>query len=203
MRTEAKEVVWEHPVVNKNLRQNINLHKSFVIWLTGLSASGKSTLAKELEFRLHEMGIRTYLLDGDNVRHGLCSDLGFSEADRRENIRRVANVARLFVDAGLVVLAAFISPDRADREMARNAVENTEFIEVYVKCPLHECEKRDPKGLYRKARSGKIPDFTGISAKYEEPLNPEIVVESSRRTVDESIGQIISYLTKTGLLSDR
>jgi adenylylsulfate kinase len=140
------------------------------------------------------MGIRTYLLDGDNVRQGLCKDLGFSVDDRKENIRRVAEVAKLFVDAGIVVITAFISPYRADREMARRLFKPGEFIEVYVKCPLHECERRDPKGLYRKARSGKIKFFTGITAPYEEPLNPEIVVETYKNSVDQAVNQLINYL---------
>lgn len=143
------------------------------------------------------MGIHTYLLDGDNVRQGLCKDLGFSEEDRRENIRRVAEVAKLFVDAGIVVITAFISPYRADRAMARSLFAPGEFIEVYVKCPLHECERRDPKGLYRKARRGEIKNFTGITAPYEEPDNPEIIVATDKTSVNQAINQIISYLETT------
>lgn len=190
----ANNVVWQQYSITKEHRQVLNRHKSFVVWSTGLSASGKSTLSNALECKLHEMGIRTYLLDGDNVRQGLCKDLGFSEEDRKENIRRIAEVAKLFVDAGIVVITAFISPYRADREMARRLLKPGEFIEVYVKCPLHECERRDPKGLYRKARSGKISNFTGITAPYEEPDEPEVVVETHKSNVEDAVKQIISYL---------
>ncbi|MBO8132159.1 MAG: adenylyl-sulfate kinase [Candidatus Marinimicrobia bacterium] len=190
----ASNVVWQPYTITKEHRQRLNQHKSFVLWFTGLPASGKSTLSNALECKLHEMGIRTYLLDGDNVRQGLCKDLDFSEEGRRENIRRIAEVAKLFVDAGIVVIAAFISPYRADREMARNLFEPGEFIEVYVKCPLHECERRDPKGLYRKARSGEIKNFTGVSAPYEEPLRPEIVVETHVNSITECLQKIISNL---------
>lgn len=194
MEKAASNVVWQPYTITKEHRQRLNQHKSFVLWFTGLPASGKSTLSNALECKLHEMGIRTYLLDGDNVRQGLCKDLDFSEEGRRENIRRIAEVAKLFVDAGIVVIAAFISPYRADREMARNLFEPGEFIEVYVKCPLHECERRDPKGLYRKARSGEIKNFTGVSAPYEEPLRPEIVVETHVNSITECLQKIISNL---------
>jgi len=191
-----ENLVWHNYSVTKEHRQKLNKHKSFVVWLTGLPASGKSTISNALECKLHEMGIRTYLLDGDNVRHGLCKDLGFSENDRRENIRRIAEVAKLFVDAGLVVITAFISPYRADREKARHLFKIGEFIEVYIKCPLHECERRDPKGLYRKARSGKVADFTGLTAPYEEPLTPEILVDTQTLSVRGAVEQIINFLVK-------
>ncbi|MCF8011587.1 MAG: adenylyl-sulfate kinase [Clostridiales bacterium] len=155
-----------------------------MLWITGLSASGKSTLANALEYRLHEMGVRTYLLDSDNIRKGLNSDLGFGAEDRRENIRRTAEVARLFVDAGVMCITAFISPYQQDRDFARNLVGLGEFVEIFAKCPLGECEKQDPKGLYKKARSGKIPDFTGITAPYEEPENPEITMETNKTSID-------------------
>lgn len=194
MEKAASNVVWQQYSITKEHRHQLNKHKSFVVWFTGLPASGKSTLSNVLECRLHEMGIRTYLLDGDNVRQGLCKDLGFSEDDRKENIRRVAEVAKLFVDAGIVVITAFISPYRADREMARRLFKPGEFIEVYVKCPLHECERRDPKGLYRKARSGKISNFTGITAPYEEPDEPEIVVETNKINLEQAINKILGHL---------
>jgi len=187
-------VIWQNHSITKEHRQELNQHKSFVVWFTGLSASGKSTLSNALECKLHEMSIRTYLLDGDNVRQELCKDLGFSEEDRKENMRRVAEVAKLFVDAGIVVITAFISPYRADREMARQLFKPGEFIEVYVKCPLHECERRDPKGLYRKARSGKISNFTGITAPYEEPIEPDIIVETDKNNIDDISEQIIGSL---------
>ncbi|SHJ73162.1 adenylyl-sulfate kinase [Desulfofundulus thermosubterraneus] len=193
-------VVWQHYSISKEHRQRIMGQKSFCVWFTGLPAAGKSTLANALECRLYEMGIRTYLLDGDNVRKGLCKDLGFSEKDRRENIRRVAEVAKLFVDAGIVIITAFISPYRADREMARRLFAPGEFIEVYVKCPLSECERRDPKGHYRKARAQQIPNFTGITAPYEEPINPEVVVENFNVTIDESVNKIMNYLREARYL---
>lgn len=196
MEKAIENLVWHNYSVTKEHRQKLNKHKSFVVWLTGLPASGKSTISNALECKLHEMGIRTYLLDGDNVRHGLCKDLGFSENDRRENIRRIAEVAKLFVDAGLVVITAFISPYRADREKARHLFKIGEFIEVYIKCPLHECERRDPKGLYRKARSGKVADFTGLTAPYEEPLTPEILVDTQTLSVRGAVEQIINFLVK-------
>lgn len=200
MEKAANNVVRQPFAITKEHRQELNKHKSFVLWFTGLPASGKSTLSKALECKLHERRIRTYLLDGDNVRRGLCKDLGFSEKDRRENTRRIAEVAKLFVDAGIVVIAALISPYRADREMARRLFKPGEFIEVYVKCPLHECERRDPKGLYRKARSGKISNFTGITAPYEEPLEPEIVVETHKINVERAVNKITNYLEFIGII---
>ena len=196
------EVYWHPHKVSKEDRQRIKGHKSAIIWFTGLSGSGKSTLANELEYRLNKLGIHTFLLDGDNVRHGLNSDLGFSPEDREENIRRVGEVAKLFVDAGLVVLVSFISPYRKDRRRARSLVEPDEFIEVYVKCPLEVAEQRDPKGLYKKAREGVIQDFTGISAPYEEPENPEIIVETDKLTIDESVRKIFNYLKNNGLIQE-
>ncbi len=196
------EVYWHPHKVTKEDRQKIKGHKSAVIWFTGLSGSGKSTLANELEYRLHSLGVHTYMLDGDNIRHGLNSDLGFSPEDRQENIRRIGEVAKLFVDAGLVVLVSFISPYRRDRNRARSLVEPGEFIEVYVKCPLEVAERRDPKGLYKKARAGIIQEFTGISAPYEEPENPEIVVETDKLSVEESVEKIFKYLLNNGILKE-
>lgn len=196
MQTKAQNVVWQQTKVSKQDRQRLNGHKSCVLWFTGLSGAGKSTLAVELERRLHEREIRTYVLDGDNIRHGLNRNLGFSPEDRKENIRRIGEVAKLFVDAGMFVLTAFISPYREDRQMVRDMFEADEFIEIYVKCSVTECEKRDPKGLYRKAKAGQIKEFTGISAPYEAPEACEIVVETDRMDVEACLDTIIAFLTK-------
>ncbi|MGG5253233.1 adenylyl-sulfate kinase [Neobacillus sp. SM06] len=189
-----ENVFWQKQAIDKSLRQRLNGHKSLVIWFTGLSGSGKSTIANALELELHNRGLRTFLLDGDHIRHGLNSDLGFSETDRIENIRRIGEVAKLFVGAGCIVLAAFISPYLRDRERVRFLFAANEFVEVYVKCPLAVCEQRDPKQLYKKALNGEISNFTGISAPYEEPEKPEMVIESDRETVEDAIRKIIRYL---------
>ncbi|WP_457680811.1 adenylyl-sulfate kinase [Thermovibrio sp.] len=189
--------------ITREDREKLNGHKSFILWFTGLSGSGKSTLSHRVEEILHSMGVRTYVLDGDNIRMGLNKDLGFSKEDRKENIRRIGEVAKLFVDAGVVVLSAFISPYRKDREFVRNLVEPEDFIEIFVKCPLEVCEKRDPKGLYRKARAGIIKNFTGIDDPYEEPENPEIVVETDKYTVDECAFKVVSYLVERGYVRGR
>ena len=186
--------------IKKEDRQRLKGHKSAILWFTGLSGSGKSTVAHKLEEKLFEMGIHTYVLDGDNIRTGLNKDLGFSAEDREENIRRIGEVAKLFVDAGIMVLSAFISPYIKDRETVRNLVNKGEFIEIYVKCPLEVCEQRDVKGLYKKAREGIIKNFTGIDDPYEEPLNPEIVVETDKETLEESVNKIINYLKEKGYL---
>jgi adenylylsulfate kinase len=186
--------------IKKEDRQRLKGHKSAILWFTGLSGSGKSTVAHKLEEKLFEMGIHTYVLDGDNIRTGLNKDLGFSAEDREENIRRIGEVAKLFVDAGVFVLSAFISPYIKDRETVRNLVEEGEFIEIYVKCPLEVCEQRDVKGLYKKAREGIIKNFTGIDDPYEEPINPEIVVETDKETLEESVNKIINYLREKGYL---
>ncbi|WP_047152110.1 adenylyl-sulfate kinase [Aneurinibacillus tyrosinisolvens] len=187
-------IVWHSTAVTKEVRQKLNSHKSVILWLTGLSGAGKSTLANEIERKLYARGLRTYLLDGDNVRHGINCDLGFSPEDRKENIRRIGEVAKLFVDAGMIVLTAFISPFREDRALARRIVDGGEFIEVYVKCSLDECEKRDPKGLYKKAKAGEIREFTGISSPYEEPDSPEIVIETDKQSLEQSADIIVRYL---------
>jgi len=167
-----------------------------VLWFTGLSGSGKSTLSTILEKRLHERQISTYILDGDNVRHGINKNLGFSPEDRTENIRRIGEIAKLFVDAGIITLTAFISPYRKDRDQVRQLFEEHEFIEIYVKCSVEECERRDPKGLYEKARAGKIKNFTGVSAPYEPPVNPEIVIDNEGQSIEASVNQVINYLLK-------
>ena len=197
---ERKFIIPHEGNITKEDRQRQKGHKSVILWFTGLSGSGKSTLAHAVEERLFEMGIHTYVLDGDNIRTGLNKDLGFSAKDREENIRRIGEVAKLFVDAGIFVLSAFISPYKKDRELVRNLVEKDEFIEIYVKCPLEVCEQRDVKGLYQKARAGIIKNFTGIDDPYEEPENPEIVVETDKETIEESVEKIISYLKEKGYL---
>ena len=180
--------------------QQLNGHRGCTVWLTGLSGSGKSTIAVELEKRLLERGVRTYILDGDNVRHGLNKNLGFSPEDRTENIRRIGEVAKLFTDAGLVALTAFISPYRADRDQVRAIMQPGDFIEVFVDCPVEVCEQRDVKGLYKKARAGEIKEFTGISAPYEAPSKPELVIETSGQSVEKSALQILAYLERQGIV---
>lgn len=196
----AAQVIWHDSSVCKEDRHRLNNHKSCVLWFTGLSGSGKSTLANAVQQRLFENKVQTYVLDGDNIRHGLNQGLGFSEQDRQENIRRISEVAKLFVDAGLIVLTAFISPFRSDREQARLRFEPGEFIEIYVQCSLEECEKRDPKGLYQKARSGEIPDFTGISSPYEEANAPELVIDTQQLTIEEAVNDILGYLQEKGII---
>jgi adenylylsulfate kinase len=194
------DIVWHSATVTKGERNKLNNHNSCILWFTGLSGSGKSTIANALEKKLHEMKLQSYILDGDNVRHGLNKDLGFSSDDRKENIRRIGEVSKLFIDAGMITITAFISPFREDRELARGLVENGDFIEIYIKCSLDTCEQRDPKGLYKKARQGKIPDFTGISSPYEEPFEPELVIETDKQSVEESVNTILDYLKTQALI---
>ncbi|GBF33917.1 adenylylsulfate kinase [Desulfocucumis palustris] len=203
VKNEIANILWHVSTLNKEQRRKLKKHKSCILWITGLSASGKSTLANALECRLNEMEVHTYILDGDNIRHGLNKDLGFNPEDRRENIRRIAEVAKLFVDANILVITAFISPYREDRKAARQLVERGEFIEIYTKCPLNVCEKRDPKGLYKKARIGKIYGFTGITAPYEEPENPEIIIETDKDSTEESVNKIIRYLLRKEIIEIR
>lgn len=190
----SANIVWHKTSITKQNRNDLNGHRSFVLWFTGLSGSGKSTLANEVESVLFQRKYRTYLLDGDNVRQGLNKDLGFKPGDRKENIRRIAEVSRLFIDSGVICITAFISPYREEREMARSLFPDNEFIEVYVKCPLEVCEDRDPKGLYKNARSGLIQDFTGISAPYEVPLNPDITIDSSKFDIKSCVEHIVDFL---------
>ncbi|WP_022671137.1 sulfate adenylyltransferase subunit CysN [Hippea alviniae] len=197
---QSKYISWHQHKVSKQDRSKIKGHKPCIIWFTGLSGSGKSTIANALEDTLNRKSYHTYLLDGDNIRHGLNKDLGFSDEDRKENIRRIAEVAKLFVDAGLIVITAFISPFKEEREFARSLVDKDEFVEVFVDTPLEVCEQRDPKGLYKKAREGKIKNFTGIDSLYEPPDAPEIHIRTERLTVQESVERIINYLRKTGIL---
>lgn len=179
--------------IDAAMREALNGHGGLVLWFTGLSGSGKSTLANEVEVYLHNSGVHTYLLDGDNVRHGLNADLDFSIEGRKENIRRIGEVSKLMVDAGLVVLTAFVSPLKEDRELVRQLV-GDRFIEIFVNCPLEVCEQRDVKGLYAKARAGIIPDFTGISSPFESPEHPELEVKTDQLTLEESIAQVVTYL---------
>lgn len=192
--SESQNITWHDSEVTKAERQARHHHKSAILWFTGLSGSGKSTISVALEKALFERGLNTYRLDGDNVRHGLNNNLGFSPEDRQENIRRIAEVSKLMVDAGLITLTAFISPYKADRNRAREIVEDGEFIEIYTKASVEACEKRDPKGLYQKARKGEIPEFTGISAPYEAPEQPEIVIDTEETSIEEAVLQILNYL---------
>jgi len=198
---KSKHIVWHEHTVSKEEREKISGHRGCTVWFTGLSGSGKSTLANLLEKALWERDVRAFVLDGDNVRHGLNKDLGFSPADRTENIRRIGEVAKLFTEAGVVNITAFISPYRADRDLVRSVMRPGDFIEVYVACDLDECEKRDPKGLYKKARAGQIPEFTGISAPYEAPEKPELTVNTTKETPEQSVGHLLAYLEKKGYLS--
>lgn len=196
----STNITWHDSEVTKAQRQERNGHKSIVIWFTGLSGSGKSTISVALEKALFEQNITSYRLDGDNIRHGLNQNLGFSPEDRKENIRRIGEVGKLMVDAGVVTMTAFISPYEEDRNTVRDILEDGEFIEVFTKCSLDECESRDPKGLYKKARSGEIKEFTGINAPYEEPSNPEIVIDTENESVEESVEKIVAYLKENQYL---
>lgn len=191
---KSTNVTWHERNLTKEDYRRRNGHPSMVLWLTGLSGAGKSTVAHKVEEVLFEKGWYTYLLDGDNIRHGLNGDLGFTEDDRRENIRRIGEVAKLFVDAGVVVLAAFISPFHEDRERVRALFGPGEFIEIFVKCDLPICESRDPKGLYRKARAGDVPHFTGINSPYEEPVHPELVINTGELDIAASVDAVMQYL---------
>ncbi|MEX2949138.1 adenylyl-sulfate kinase [Staphylococcus warneri] len=192
--SETKHITWHESEVTKAQRQTRNGHQSVLIWFTGLSGSGKSTVSVALEKALFEDGKQTYRLDGDNVRHGLNKNLGFSPEDRQENIRRIGEVGKLMVDSGAITVTAFISPYKQDRNNVRQLFEEQEFIEVYTQCSIETCEQRDPKGLYKKARTGEIPEFTGISAPYEPPENPEIIINTEENSVEASVNQILNYL---------
>ena len=192
--SETKHITWHESEVTKAQRQTRNGHQSVLIWFTGLSGSGKSTVSGALEKALFEDGKQTYRLDGDNVRHGLNKNLGFSPEDRQENIRRIGEVGKLMVDSGAITVTAFISPYKQDRDNVRQLFEEQEFIEVYTECSIETCEQRDPKGLYKKARTGEIPEFTGISAPYEPPEEPEIIINTEDNSVESSVNQILSYL---------
>lgn len=193
-------ITWHYSTITKQDRQSLNGHKSCVLWFTGLSGSGKSTLANAVDHSLYLEQCKSYVLDGDNIRHGLNKDLSFKKEDRQENIRRIGEVARLFVDSGQIVTTAFISPFREDREMVRKMFPENEFIEVFVDCPIDVCEVRDPKGLYRKARNGEIPNFTGISSPYEAPNQPEITIRTDELSIGQSVDKIITYLKAKKIL---
>lgn len=197
---KATNIHWHPGKVTRADRERICGHRGCTVWMTGLSGSGKSTLAVDLEKALWDRGVRAYVLDGDNIRHGLNKDLGFSPEDRTENIRRIGEVAKLFTDAGVIVITAFISPYRADRDQVRAILDDGDFIEVFVDCPLEVCEQRDPKGLYRKARAGEIPEFTGISAPYEPPEAPEITVDTARESKDVCLQKLLSFLEQRGYI---
>jgi adenylylsulfate kinase len=198
----STNVVWHHATVTRARRQQQNGHKSVILWFTGLSGAGKSSLAHAVEESLHQLDCRTYVLDGDNVRHGLCGDLGFSIEDRVENIRRIGEVAKLFLEAGVIAMTAFISPFRPERETARKLVPHGEFIEIYCRCPVEICEQRDVKGLYRRARTGEITDFTGISSPYEEPTSPELTVDTGSRSIEDCVEDVISMLRTRGIIAE-
>ncbi len=198
--SKSSNTVWHHATVTRARREAQNGHWAVVLWFTGLSGAGKSTLAHAVEERLHQMGCHTFVLDGDNVRHGLNGDLGFSEQDRQENIRRVAEVAKLMLEAGTITLTAFISPFRAERTLARKLVPHGDFIEIHCSCELEICEQRDVKGLYKKARQGEIAHFTGISSPYEAPENPELRIDTGKLELDECVNRVLALLRERGVI---
>ncbi len=200
---KSSNIVWHNATVTRERREALNRHKSAILWFTGLSGSGKSTLAHSVEERLHQLGCRTFVFDGDNVRHGLCGDLGFSAEDRQENIRRIGEMSRLFIESGVIALTAFISPFRKDRQQVRSLVAPEDFIEIYCKAPLHICEQRDVKGLYRRARAGEIQEFTGITSPYEEPENAELVVNTGEEPLEACIEQVLEFLERRGLIPEQ
>ena len=194
-------IVWYNAHVNRRERNILNQHMSGVLWFTGLSAAGKSTIAHGVEKKLFSLGIRSYVLDGDNVRHGINSDLRFSREDRKENIRRIVEISKLLVDGGLIVLASFISPFKEDREYVRKCFSGDNFYEIYVKCSIQECQKRDPKGMYDKARKGIIKHYTGVSAPYEEPESPHLIIDTEKNDIADSIKLVLNYMDREGLLT--
>ncbi len=198
--SKSTNVTWHLGEVDREKREALNGHKGAVLWFTGLSGSGKSTLANRVEAILHERGCHTYILDGDNIRHGLNSNLGFSDEDRQESIRRIGEVSRLFSDAGILTLTAFISPFRSDRATVRKLI-GDRFVEIHVQASVEVCESRDPKGLYKKARAGEIAEFTGISSPYEAPENPEVVMDTGELSLEDSAAKVIDYLTTSGMVS--
>lgn len=201
MSSEKKNIVWHQASVSRNNREQLNRHKSVILWFTGLSGAGKSTLAHAVEERLHNMGCRTFVMDGDNVRHGLCSDLGFSDEDRIENIRRVGEIVKLFLEAGVIALTAFISPFRKDRELVRKLVPHGDFFEIFCDATLEVCEGRDIKGYYKKAREGKIKNFTGISSPYEDPKKPELRIDTGSLSLEQCVDKVIGELQRRGMVS--
>lgn len=202
MADKSSNVVWHTATVSRADREERNKHRSLVLWFTGLSASGKSTLAHAVEDTLHGMGCNTYVLDGDNVRHGLCSDLGFSLEDREENLRRVGETSKLMVEAGVLVLTAFISPLRKDRERVRSLFPHGDFLEIFCDASLDVCESRDPKGLYKRARAGEIGEFTGISSPYESPINPELRCDTGCDSVEANVEKVLAVLRERGIIQN-
>lgn len=198
-KTTEKNIVWHHATVTRERREKLNRHRSVILWFTGLSSAGKSTLAHAVEEKLHQKGCRTFVFDGDNVRHGLCRDLGFSDADRHENIRRIGEMAKLIIEAGVIALTAFISPFKKDRDQIRQLVSQDDFIEIYCNCPLKVCEQRDPKGLYQRARAGEIKAFTGITSPYEVPENAELVIDTEQ-DLEDCVDRVMAYLDKRGIV---
>ena len=200
MNDKSSNTVWHHATVTRQRRETAHAHRAVVLWFTGLSGAGKSTLAHAVEEELHQRNCSTFVLDGDNVRHGLCSDLGFSEADREENIRRIGEMAKLFIEAGVITLTAFISPFRSDRERVRGLMPHGDFIEIYCKAPLEVCEQRDVKGLYARARRGEIPDFTGISSPYEAPEKPELLVPTGTESLERCVEMVLGHLEERAVV---
>ena len=199
---KSSNVVWHNATVTRQRREEMNGHGSVILWFTGLSGAGKSSLSHAVEEALHQLGCHTFVLDGDNVRHGLCADLGFSTEDRVENIRRVGEVSKLFIEAGVIVLTAFISPFRSDRERVRSLVPHGDFLEIYCDSPLEVCEGRDVKGLYKRARAGEIKDFTGISSPYEAPEAPELTVETGMLSIEDSAARVMALLRERGIVKE-
>lgn len=197
---KSENTYWHHATVTRDRRKTLNGHRSAILWFTGLSGSGKSTLAHAVEEQLHQRSCRTFVLDGDNVRHGLCSDLGFSDADRTENIRRIGEAAKLMVEAGVITLTAFISPFRKDRRLVRGLLPHGDFLEIYCNTSLDVCEERDVKGLYKRARAGEIKDFTGISSPYESPQKPELELDTGKQPLDTCVMAVIGLLQHRGII---
>ena len=201
MTEKSSNTVWHSATVTRARREKLNNHKSVILWFTGLSGAGKSTLAHAVEEKLYQLQCRTYVLDGDNVRHGLCGDLGFTDKDRHENIRRIGEIAKLMLEAGVISLTAFISPFEKERQLARKLVPHGDFLEIYCYCELDICEQRDVKGLYKKARSGEIKHFTGISSPYEVPKKPEIKINTGQDSLEDCVDQVINLLRDRGIIT--
>lgn len=198
---KSANTVWHHATITRQHREALNGHRSVILWFTGLSGSGKSTLAHAVEEKLHQLGCRTFVFDGDNVRHGLCADLGFSKQDRVENIRRIGEMSKLFIEAGVIALTAFISPFKADRDRIRQLVAEGDFLEIYCECTLEICEQRDVKGLYRRARAGEIKDFTGISSPYEIPEQPDLIVNTGNNSLEDCVDKVLLLLIQRQILN--
>ena len=197
---KSPNIVRHQASVTRARRERLNGHRGVLLWTTGLSGAGKSTISHEVEERLHQWGYRTFVLDGDNVRHGLCGDLGFSVEDRTENIRRIGEICKLFIQSGIIILAAFISPFESDRQRVRDLVGDEDFLEIYCRCTIEVCERRDVKGHYRRARRGEIPEFTGLTSPYQEPRTPDLILDTGKLSLDESVREVLSLLMKRGIV---